>query len=46
MCLSVLAGAINLTAWIEEDEGGNAWGIVSALVARGKLGYKGKDGTR
>ena len=43
MRLSVLAGARNMTAWIEEDEGGkqsSAWDIVSALVERGRLGYK------
>lgn len=41
--LSVLAGARNMTAWVEEDEGGkqsSAWDIVSALVERGRLGYK------
>jgi cohesin complex subunit SA-1/2 len=43
MRLSVLVGARNMTAWIEEDEGGkqsSAWDIVSALVERGRLGYK------
>lgn len=43
MRLSVLAGARNMTAWTEEDEGGkqsSAWDIVSALVERGRLGYK------
>jgi cohesin complex subunit SA-1/2 len=43
MRLSVLAGARNMTLWIEEDEGGkqsSAWDIVSALVERGRLGYK------
>lgn len=39
----VLAGARNMTVWTEEDEGGkqsSAWDIVSALVERGRLGYK------
>lgn len=43
MRLSVLAGARNMTTWIEEDEGGkqsSAWDIVSALIERGRLGYK------
>ncbi len=43
MRLSVLAGARNMTAWDEEDEGGkqsSAWDIISALVERGRLGYK------
>jgi len=41
--LAVLAGTRNMTAWIEENEGGkqsSAWDIVSALVERGRLGYK------
>ncbi|KAI0052365.1 hypothetical protein FA95DRAFT_1675331 [Auriscalpium vulgare] len=41
--LSVLAGTRDMTSWMEEDEGGkqsSAWDIVSALVERGKLGYK------
>ena len=41
--LTVLAGTRNMTAWIEEDEGGkqsSAWDILSALVERGRLGYK------
>lgn len=43
MRLAVLAGTRNMTAWIEEDEGGkqsSAWDIVSAIVERGRLGYK------
>ena len=43
MRLSVLAGARNMTSWIEEDEGGkqsSAWDILSALIERGRLGYK------
>ncbi len=46
MRLSVLAGARNMTTWIEEDEGGkqsSAWDIVSALVERGRLGYKDEE---
>jgi len=49
MRLSVLAGARNMTAWIEEDEGGkqsSAWDIVSALVERGRLGYKEEETVR
>ena len=41
--LAVLFGTRNLTAWIEEDEGGkqsSAWDILSAIVDRGRLGYK------
>ncbi|KAG6336650.1 hypothetical protein ID866_2431 [Astraeus odoratus] len=41
MC--VLAGSRDLSAWMEEDEGGkqsSAWDIVCALVERGRLGYK------
>ncbi|KAJ3515607.1 hypothetical protein NLJ89_g1655 [Agrocybe chaxingu] len=41
--LSTVAGARNMTAWIEEDEGGkqsSAWDIINALVERGRLGYK------
>jgi cohesin complex subunit SA-1/2 len=43
MRLAVLAGTRNMTAWIEEDEGGkqsSAWIIVNAIVERGRLGYK------
>ncbi|KAJ6588456.1 hypothetical protein B0H19DRAFT_207200 [Mycena capillaripes] len=41
--LSVLCGFRDMTTWMEEDEGGkqsSAWDIVSALVERGRLGYK------
>lgn len=41
--LAVLAGTRNMTAWIEEDEGGkqsSAWDILNAIVERGRLGYK------
>ncbi|KAJ7481621.1 hypothetical protein FB451DRAFT_132924 [Mycena latifolia] len=41
--LSELCGFRNMCAWMEEDEGGkqsSAWDIVSALVERGRLGYK------
>ncbi|KAJ6481707.1 hypothetical protein C8R45DRAFT_1150698 [Mycena sanguinolenta] len=41
--LSELCGARDMSAWMEEDEGGkqsSAWDIVSALVERGRLGYK------
>ncbi|KAG6868507.1 hypothetical protein C0993_001847 [Termitomyces sp. T159_Od127] len=41
--LAVLFGSRNMTAWIEEDEGGkqsSAWNILNALIERGRLGYK------
>ncbi|KAJ7216553.1 hypothetical protein GGX14DRAFT_441986 [Mycena pura] len=41
--LSVLCGYRDMSGWMEEDEGGkqsSAWDIVSALVERGRLGYK------
>lgn len=41
--LAVLSGTRDMTAWIEEDEGGkqsSAWDIISALIERGRLGYK------
>lgn len=47
--LTVLAGTRNMTAWIEEDEGGkqsSAWDIISALIERGRLGYKEEETVR
>ncbi|KAF7978768.1 hypothetical protein HWV62_44804 [Athelia sp. TMB] len=41
--LATLAGTRDMTAWMEEDEGGkqsNAWDIMMALVERGRLGYR------
>ncbi|CDO77437.1 hypothetical protein BN946_scf184857.g44 [Trametes cinnabarina] len=41
--LAALAGIRDMTAWMEEDEGGkqtSAWDIISALAERGRLGYK------
>lgn len=41
--LATFAGTRDLTAWMEEDEGGkqsSAWDIISALAERGRLGYK------
>lgn len=41
--LSTLAGARDMSSWMEEDEGGkqsSAWDIISALLDRGRLGYK------
>ncbi|TFK29563.1 hypothetical protein FA15DRAFT_632012 [Coprinopsis marcescibilis] len=41
--ISVLIGARNMSAWMDEDEGGkqsSAWNIVSAIADRGRLGYK------
>jgi len=45
--IGVLFGVRNLTAWMEEDESGKqscAWDIVSAVVERGRLGYKEEEG--
>lgn len=41
--ISSLAGIRDLTAWMNEDEGGkqsSAWTIICALAERGRLGYK------
>lgn len=41
--VAALAGARDVGAWMEEDEGGkqsSAWDIISALAERGRLGYK------
>jgi cohesin complex subunit SA-1/2 len=41
--LSELCGTRDMSAWMEEDEGGkqsSAWDIISALVECGRLGYK------
>ncbi|PFH50849.1 hypothetical protein AMATHDRAFT_3582 [Amanita thiersii Skay4041] len=41
--LAVFFGTRDMTAWMEEDEGGkqsNAWDIISAISERGRLGYK------
>ncbi|KAH9064622.1 hypothetical protein EDB87DRAFT_1804088 [Lactarius vividus] len=41
--LSTLAGVRDMSSWMEEDEGGkqsSAWDIISALLDRGRLGYK------
>lgn len=41
--ICALAGSRDISAWMEEDEGGkqsSAWDIISALVERGRLGYK------
>ncbi|KAF8892974.1 hypothetical protein BD779DRAFT_1609978 [Infundibulicybe gibba] len=41
--LAVLTGTRDMTAWMEENEGGkqsSAWEIISALIERGRLGYK------
>jgi cohesin complex subunit SA-1/2 len=41
--LVVLSASRNMTAWMEEDEGGkqsSAWDIMNALAGRGRLGYK------
>ena len=41
--LATLAGTRDMTAWMEEDEGGkqsSAWDIISALAERGRLGYR------
>jgi cohesin complex subunit SA-1/2 len=47
--LSMLAGARDMSVWMEEDEGGkqsSAWDIVSALLDRGRLGYKEEETVR
>jgi cohesin complex subunit SA-1/2 len=47
--LSMLAGARDMSVWMEEDEGGkqsSAWDIVSALLDRGRLGYKEEEMVR
>lgn len=47
--ISALAGARDMTSWMEEDEGGkqsSAWDIIMALVERGKLGYKEEESVR
>lgn len=41
--LMVLTGTRDMSTWIEEDEGGkqsSAWDIMSAILERGRLGYK------
>lgn len=41
--LAALVGIRDMTAWMEEDEGGkqsSAWDIISALAERGRLGYR------
>jgi cohesin complex subunit SA-1/2 len=41
--LAVLAGTRDMSAWIEEDEGGkqsSVWDIISTLIERERLGYK------
>lgn len=41
--LAILAGARDMTSWMQEDEGGkqsNAWDIIMAIAERGRLGYK------
>ena len=47
--LSMLAGVRDMSSWMEEDEGGkqsSAWDIVSALLDRGRLGYKEEETVR
>ena len=47
--LSTLAGARDMSSWMEEDEGGkqsSAWDIISALLDRGRLGYKEEEAVR
>lgn len=47
--LATLAGTRDMTAWMEEDEGGkqsSAWDIVNALAERGRLGYKEEESVR
>ena len=47
--LANLAGSRDMTGWMEENEGGkqsSAWDIISALVERGRLGYKEEEQVR
>lgn len=47
--LKVLIGVRDMTAWIEENEGGkqsSAWDILNALIERGRLGYKEEEAVR
>jgi cohesin complex subunit SA-1/2 len=47
--LSMLAGGRDMSVWMEEDEGGkqsSAWDIVSALLDRGRLGYREEETVR
>jgi cohesin complex subunit SA-1/2 len=47
--LSMLAGARDMSSWMEEDENGkqsSAWDIVFALLDRGRLGYKEEETVR
>jgi len=47
--VSMLFGFRDMTAWMEEDEGGkqsNAWDILVAVAERGGLGYKEEDQVR
>lgn len=47
--LDTLAGTRDMTAWMEEDEGGkqsSAWDIVNALAERGRLGYREEEQVR
>jgi len=47
--LSMLAGAQDMSVWMEEDECGkqsSAWDIVSALLDRGRLRYKEEETVR
>ena len=41
--ICAMAGSRDMSAWMEEDEGGkqsSAWDIICALAERGRLGYK------
>jgi cohesin complex subunit SA-1/2 len=45
--LVMLMTVRDMTAWMEEDEGGkqsSAWNIMNALAGRGRLGYKEEEG--
>ena len=47
--IAALMSTRDLTAWMEEDEGGkqsSAWDIIVALAERGKLGYKEEEPVR
>lgn len=49
MRIRVLAGARDMSHWMEEEEGGkqrSAWDIVAGLAERGRLGYKEEETVR
>ncbi len=44
--IRILAGTRDITAWMEENEGGkqsSAWELVTAIAERGRLGYQDEE---